>query len=54
MRVGRKGNPTILEANAQDLLPDAWTPVGVLAGAGTVALTDWQRLDPITVCGARS
>ena len=24
-----------------------WTSVGVVAGVGMVALTDWERLDPI-------
>jgi len=36
-----------LEADAQHLMTDVWTSVGVLAGVGLVALTGWQRLDPI-------
>jgi cation diffusion facilitator family transporter len=28
-------------------MTDVWTSVGVLAGVGLVALTGWQRLDPI-------
>ncbi len=47
LRVGRKRNSITLEANAQHLLTDVWTSVGVLAGVGAVALTGWQRLDPI-------
>ncbi len=47
LRVGRKRNSITLEANAQHLLTDVWTSVGVLAGVSAVALTGWQRLDPI-------
>jgi cation diffusion facilitator family transporter len=47
LRVGRKRNSITLEANAQHLLTDVWTSAGVLFGVGAVALTGWQRLDPI-------
>jgi cation diffusion facilitator family transporter len=47
LRVGRKRNSITLEANARHLLTDVWTSVGVVAGVGMVALTDWERLDPI-------
>ena len=47
LRVGRKRNSITLEANARHLLTDVWTSVGVVAGVGIVALTDWERLDPI-------
>jgi cation diffusion facilitator family transporter len=47
LRVGRKRNSITLEANAQHLLTDVWTSVGVVLGVGAVALTGWQRLDPI-------
>ncbi len=47
LRVGRKRNSITLEANAQHLLTDVWTSVGVLAGVTAVALTGWRRLDPI-------
>ena len=47
LRVGRKSNSITLEANAHHLLTDVWTSVGVVAGVGMVALTGWQRLDPI-------
>jgi cation diffusion facilitator family transporter len=47
LRVGRKRNSITLEANAQHLLTDVWTSVGVLLGVGAVALTGWQHLDPI-------
>jgi cation diffusion facilitator family transporter len=47
LRVGRKRNSITLEANAQHLLTDVWTSLGVVLGVGAVALTGWQRLDPI-------
>jgi len=47
LRVGRQRNSITLEANARHLLTDVWTSVGVLAGVGVVALTDWERLDPV-------
>jgi cation diffusion facilitator family transporter len=47
LRVGRKRNSITLEANAQHLFTDVWTSVGVILGVGAVALTGWQRLDPI-------
>ena len=47
LRVGRKRSSITLEANAQHLLTDVWTSVGVVAGVAAVAFTGWQRLDPI-------
>ena len=47
LRVGRQHNSITLEANAQHLLTDVWTSVGVLLGVGAVVLTGWQRLDPL-------
>jgi cation diffusion facilitator family transporter len=47
LRAGHRHNSITLEANAHHLLTDVWTSGGVLAGVGMVALTDWQRLDPI-------
>ncbi len=47
LKVGRKHNSITLEANAQHLLTDVWTSVGVVAGVGAVALTHWQWLDPV-------
>lgn len=46
-RVGRERRSITLEANAQHLLTDVWTSVGVLAGVGLVVLTGWNRLDPL-------
>ncbi len=47
LRAGRRYRSVTLEANAQHLLTDVWTSVGVLVGVGAVALTGWQWLDPI-------
>ncbi|HEY3310055.1 MAG TPA: cation diffusion facilitator family transporter [Anaerolineales bacterium] len=44
---GRKHRSITLEADAQHLMTDVWTSAGVIAGIGLVALTGWQRLDPI-------
>lgn len=46
LRVGRRHNSITLEANAQHLLTDVWTSIGVLVGVAAVALTGWQWLDP--------
>lgn len=47
LQAGKNHESITLEANARHLLTDVWTSVGVLAGVGMVALTGWQRLDPI-------
>ena len=44
---GRSHNSITLEADAQHLLADVWTSVGVLVGVGLVLLTGWQILDPL-------
>jgi cation diffusion facilitator family transporter len=36
-----------LRADAHHLMTDVWTSAGVVAGIALVALTGWQRLDPI-------
>ena len=46
-RAGKAHGSIALEADAHHLLTDVWTSAGVLAGIGLVALTGWQRLDPI-------
>ncbi|HZL46889.1 MAG TPA: cation diffusion facilitator family transporter [Opitutaceae bacterium] len=46
-RTARRHNSITLEANAQHLLTDVWTSVGVVVGVGAVALTHWELLDPI-------
>ncbi len=47
LRAGKRYDSITLEANAQHLMTDVWTSAGVLVGVGAVALTGWQRLDPI-------
>ena len=46
-RAGKKYNSITLEADAKHLMTDVWTSGGVLFGVGIVALTGWERLDPI-------
>lgn len=47
LRAGKRYKSITLEANAQHLMTDVWTSVGVIVGVGAVALTGWERLDPI-------
>ena len=47
LRASKQYHSVTLEANAHHLMTDVWTSVGVLAGVGAVALTGWERLDPI-------
>ena len=46
-RASKRYNSITLEANAQHLMTDVWTSAGVLVGVGAVALTGWERFDPI-------
>jgi len=50
MRASKQHQSITLEANARHLMTDVWTSVGVLVGVGAVALTGWERLDPIVAC----
>jgi cation diffusion facilitator family transporter len=47
MRAAKQHRSIALEADAHHLLTDVWTSGGVLVGIGLVALTGWQRLDPV-------
>jgi cation diffusion facilitator family transporter len=47
LKAGKRENSITLEADAQHLMTDVWTSVGVIAAIGLVALTGWQTLDPI-------
>ena len=47
LKAAREHRSATLQANAHHLLTDVWTSAGVLVGVGAVALTGWQRLDPI-------
>src|SRR3954449_6006717 len=47
LRAGRTYRSATLVADGRHLLTDVWTSAGVLVGVGLVALTGWERLDPI-------
>jgi len=47
LRAGRRYHSITLTADAQHLMTDVWTSVGVVLGVGAVALTGWQILDPL-------
>lgn len=47
LAAGRRHHSIALEADGHHLMTDVWTSAGVLAGIGLVAITGWQRLDPI-------
>jgi cation diffusion facilitator family transporter len=47
LRVGRRYHSIALEADAHHLIADVWTSIGVIGGVGLVALTHWERLDPV-------
>lgn len=46
-RVGRRYKSIALEADAQHLMTDVWTSVGVLVGVGAAVLTGVQAFDPL-------
>lgn len=47
LRAGRSHNSITLIADGKHLLTDVWTSGGVVLGVLLVALTGWQRLDPV-------
>jgi len=47
IRMGRRTNSLILEANGKHVLTDSWTSFGVVVGLGLVMLTDWKPFDPL-------
>jgi cation diffusion facilitator family transporter len=47
LRVGKRHESIILEADGHHLMTDVWTSVGVVVALGLVRLTDWEFLDPI-------
>ncbi len=44
---GRRHRSITVEADGRHLLTDVWTSVGVIVGVAVVALTGWERLDPL-------
>lgn len=47
LAAGKAHRSITLEADAQHLLADVWTSLGVIIGVGAVALTGWLWLDPL-------
>jgi len=47
VRAGRAQRSITLEADGRHLMTDVWTSAGVIAGVAAVAITGWERLDPI-------
>ena len=47
MRAGKRHRSITLVADGKHLLTDVWTSVGVVVGVLLVAITGWERLDPI-------
>jgi cation diffusion facilitator family transporter len=47
IRAGRTHRSATLTADGKHLMTDVWTSVGVLVGVLLVALTGWERLDPV-------
>ncbi len=47
IRTGRAHRSVTLTADGKHLLTDVWTSVGVIVGVLLVAVTSWERLDPL-------
>lgn len=47
LRAGRQHRSITLAADGQHLMTDVWTSAGVVMGVGAVAVTGWERLDPL-------
>jgi cation diffusion facilitator family transporter len=47
LRIGRRTNSMILEADGKHVLTDSWTSFGVVGGLGLVLLTGWKPFDPL-------
>ncbi len=47
VRVGRRSNSLILQANGKHVLTDSWTSFGVVGGLVLVMLTGWKPFDPL-------
>jgi cation diffusion facilitator family transporter len=46
-KAGREYRSIALEADSQHLMTDVWTSAGVIVGVAAVAVTGWERLDPL-------
>jgi len=47
MKAGRREDSITLASDAQHLMTDVWTSVGVITGVGLVAATGWRKLAPV-------
>ncbi len=47
LRIGRRTNSLILEADGKHVLTDSWTSFGVVGGLGLVLFTHWKPFDPL-------
>ncbi len=47
LTTGRRERSIVLEADGKHLISDVWTSAGVIAGVIAVAVTGWDRLDPV-------
>jgi cation diffusion facilitator family transporter len=47
LRVGRKTDSIVMEADGQHLMTDVWTSAAVVVGLGLVSLTGWQIVDSL-------
>jgi cation diffusion facilitator family transporter len=47
LRIGRRSNSLILEADGKHVLTDSWTSFGVVGGLALVLLTHWKPFDPL-------
>jgi cation diffusion facilitator family transporter len=47
LKVGQQEHSLVLEADGRHLMTDVWTSVGVVVGVAAVAITGFDRLDPI-------
>jgi len=47
LRASKRYDSVTLKPTHSNLMTDVWTSAGVIVGVGAVALTGWERLDPI-------
>lgn len=47
LRIGRRTNSLILEADGKHVLTDSWTSFGVVGGLALVMFTHWKPFDPL-------
>ena len=51
LRASKRHHSVALEADADHLLTDVWTSIGIVVGVGAIALTGWLVLDPLIGIG---